>query len=281
MKMRQRLRRHMDESSTHTSLTYTDKTHTDRAQKTEIASPIANLLIGRGKQINLLRLQQTVGNAAVQRMLAGKVPHIQREDGEQLGRKTLKAPLFAGDAKLEEILNDRDRLRVGDRGAPVTKVQQGLLNDNMSLPQFGADGVYGNETSNAVKQFKAKHNLGFVQFGDVGPGTMGKLDELNTPKKVEPPKKENPPKDDTALEDMLDNIWLQHQVLLDTQRDALTRLEADLAIQETPTDLGLEIMKFIVKTAAGALFGGVGGRLTDAIKDGLKKENMSQETRNS
>jgi hypothetical protein len=31
-------------------------------------------------------------------------------------------------------------------------------------------------------------------------------------------------------------------------------------------------MKFIVKTAAGALFGGVGGLLSDAIKDGLKDE---------
>ncbi len=222
----------------------------------------------------LSRLQRTVGNAALQRLLAEQAPQVQRAG--ETGAKTLQAPLFAGDPKLEAILNDRDRMKSGDRGDSVRKVQQGLLNDNMPLPQFGADGAYGNETSSAVRQFKTKHSLGFTQFGDVGPGTMGKLDELNAPKKEEPPPVPPTPKDDTALEDMLDVVWLQHQTLLDTQRDALSRLEADLAVQETPTDIGLEIMKFIVKTAAGALFGGVGGLLSNAIKDAMKDE-MSPE----
>ena len=219
----------------------------------------------------MVQLQRTIGNAALQRLLT-QAPQVQREGVG--GAKTLQSPLFAGDAKLEAVLNDRDRLKPPDRGEPVRKVQQGLLNDNMPLPQFGADGAYGNETSNAVRQFKTKHSLGFTQFGDVGPGTMGKLDELNTPKKIEPPPT---PKDDTGLEDMLDNVWLQHQLLLDTQRDALSRLEADLAAQETPTDIGLEIMKFIVKTAAGALFGAGGGFIGDAIKKAMKSEMSTED----
>lgn len=219
----------------------------------------------------MVQLQRQIGNAALQRLLA-EAPQIQREG--EAGAKTLQAPLFAGDAKLEAVLNDRDRLKPPDRGEPVRKVQQGLLNDGMPMPQFGADGAYGNETSSAVRQFKTKHNLGSTQFGDVGPGTMGKLDELNTPKKIEPPPT---PKDDTGLEDMLDNVWLQHQLLLDSQRDALSRLEADLAVQETPTDIGLEIMKFIVKTAAGALFGAGGGFIGDAIKDAMKTEMSTED----
>ena len=272
MKTRRRFTRSAEESTAPSPATHSVHVHRSAVTDHEFA-PAAAPLTTHSRHTNVEHMQRMVGNAAVQRMLAAPTPRVQRA-GEQTGRRTLQSPLFAGEPKLEAVLNDEDRLKSGDRGDPVRKVQQGLLNDNMSLPQFGADGIYGGETSSAVKQFKSKHNLGFVQFGDVGPGTMGKLDELNTPKKVEPPE---PPKDDLALEDMLDNVWLQHQVLLDTQRDALTRLEADLAIQETPTDLALEIMKLIVKTAAGALFGGVGGVLSDAIKDGLKKENMSED----
>jgi peptidoglycan hydrolase-like protein with peptidoglycan-binding domain len=277
MKSRHRLKHYAEESSTSSPATHTDRTHAESRVESEFA-PAAAPLVGHGSQMNVQQMQRVVGNAAVQRMLSRTPPRIQRA-GEQTGRKTLQAPLFAGEAKLEAVLNDEDRLKSGDRGEPVRKVQQGLLNDNMPLPQFGADGAYGGETSTAVKQFKSKHNLGFVQFGDVGPGTMGKLDELNTPNKPEPPVPPTPetPKDDQGLEDMLDNVWLQHQVLVDTQRDALARLDADLASQETPTDLGVEILKFIVKTAAGALFGGAGGFLSDAIKEGFKKENTSED----
>jgi len=232
--------------------------HNDDQQQAPAAPPFA-------------QLQRTIGNSALQRLLA-QTPQLQREG--EAGAKTLQSPLFAGDAKLEAVLNDRARLNAPEKSDSVRKVQQGLMNDGMSLPQFGADGAYGNETSTAVRQFKSKHNLGFTQFGDVGPGTMGKLDELNTPKKIEPPPT---PKDDTGLEDMLNNVWLQHQLLLDTQRDALSRLEADLAVQETPTDIGLEIMKFIVKTAAGALFGAGGGFIGDAIKSAMKSEMSTED----
>jgi hypothetical protein len=42
----------------------------------------------------------------------------------------------------------------------------------------GVDGIYGPKTAAAVKKFKADEKLGFTQFGDVGPGTMHRLDVL-------------------------------------------------------------------------------------------------------
>ena len=42
----------------------------------------------------------------------------------------------------------------------------------------GVDGVFGSLTSAAVRKFKADENLGSTAFGDVGPRTMGRLDEL-------------------------------------------------------------------------------------------------------
>jgi len=42
----------------------------------------------------------------------------------------------------------------------------------------GVDGDYGPKTAAAVRKFKADEKLGFTQFGDVGPGTIHRLDEL-------------------------------------------------------------------------------------------------------
>ena len=219
-------------------------------------------------------LQRSVGNAVVAREVAA--------------RRTFQADVFKGDVTLEKVLNDQGRLKPGDSGGSVQKVQEALLRDDVPLPKFGADAQYGSETSTAVKSFKTKHQLGSTQFGDVGPGTMGKLDELNVgsnpappgPTPVPPgptpvPPGPTPEPNDPALEDMLDSIWLQHQSLLDSQRDGLTRLEADLATQEVPAELAIDILKAMVKAGAGALFGGVGTFLTDAIVKALAGANMS------
>src|SRR6476469_2257016 len=66
----------------------------------------------------------------------------------------------------------------GDRGSSVEKVQQALLDLGYNLGPSGADGIYGQKTWDAVKQFKANEGLGFEHMGDVGPGTMHRLDEL-------------------------------------------------------------------------------------------------------
>jgi peptidoglycan hydrolase-like protein with peptidoglycan-binding domain len=158
----------------------------------------------------VLRLQRIVGNQATRQLLevqrcGGEVhagcpcaegssakdedagaPQIQRapeaptagaERGAG-GRPPLASPRFAGDALLEACHQDKARLGVGARGESVRKVQQALIDLGSGLGAAGADGVYGQATAAAVRQFKAKEKLGFEQFGDVGPGTMQRLDEL-------------------------------------------------------------------------------------------------------
>jgi peptidoglycan hydrolase-like protein with peptidoglycan-binding domain len=236
-------------------------------------------------------MQRIHGNAAVCRMLAASRDTVQRDEADPIGnpaggasgRKTFTCAAFAGDAKLEDCLNDRDRLKVGDAGESVRKVQQGLLDDGIALPQFGADSKYGSETATAVKQFKRKHNLGATNFGDAGPGTMGELDRLCGGIKPQPKPSPNPapvptPANDSQLEDTLDDIWLQHQLVLRNQDAALLRLETDLLTNpDKQTDLGVESLKFIVKTALGALVGGAGSFLSDQIQTGLKQANMSDD----
>lgn len=116
---------------------------------------------------------------------------IQRADTASLAeRPPLTSPRFAGDAVLEACHQDRARLGQGAHGEPVTKVQQALIDLGFDLGPSGADAAYGPMTAAAVRSFKTREALGSEQFGDVGPGTMSRLDQLfpgAAPRPVQPP----------------------------------------------------------------------------------------------
>lgn len=112
-----------------------------------------------------------------------------RDAGLDAEGQGLTSPRFAGDSLLEACFADRARMTQGHRGPSVEKVQQALLDLGYALGPGGADGIYGQKTWDAVKQFKANEGLGFENMGDVGPGTMHRLDELFGPKTEESPTK--------------------------------------------------------------------------------------------
>ena len=64
-------------------------------------------------------------------------------------------------------------LRNGDKGDAVKFVQQRLLELGYSLPKYGADGDFGNETLKAVKQFQT--DWGLKADGVVGKDTYERL----------------------------------------------------------------------------------------------------------
>lgn len=72
-------------------------------------------------------------------------------------------------------------LRKGDKGDYVSILQNKLLVRGYKLPRFGADGDFGNETLEAVKQFQRDHGL--TADGVVGAKTWGAL-ESNTEKVI-------------------------------------------------------------------------------------------------
>jgi peptidoglycan hydrolase-like protein with peptidoglycan-binding domain len=115
---------------------------------------------------------------------------LQRQPAGVEAAASLRSPRFKDSVKLEACFEDEDRLREGDPDTDaVTRVQQALLDlpvpgssgESYDLGPMGADGNYGPRTAAAVRKFKKDERLGFEQFGDVGPGTMHRLDQLFGP----------------------------------------------------------------------------------------------------
>ena len=75
-----------------------------------------------------------------------------------------------------------DTISKGDKGPAVVLVQEGLTGWKAdSLPRYGTDGDFGNETETAVKAFQAEMDLS--QSGVVDGLTMGLLAMFMTGKK--------------------------------------------------------------------------------------------------
>ncbi|MFB5662518.1 peptidoglycan-binding protein [Alteribacillus sp. HJP-4] len=54
---------------------------------------------------------------------------------------------------LRKAVVDRDTLQQGDQGELVRQLQEDLLKVGEKLPNFGADGIFGEETTAAVRSF--------------------------------------------------------------------------------------------------------------------------------
>lgn len=69
---------------------------------------------------------------------------------------------------------DKPILRKGDKGPYVTLLQTALINRGYSMPKYGADGSFGNETLSAVEAFQRDNGL--PVDGVVGKATWDALD---------------------------------------------------------------------------------------------------------
>ncbi len=113
-------------------------------------------------RISLMRqMQQTQGNRAVQRWLAGQAgppaashaaPVIQRTPSATSDR-------FADDKELEAIFAGTKTLQQGNQGLTVTKLQQALVDAGYSLPKAGVSGKFDAETEAVLKQFQTAAHL--------------------------------------------------------------------------------------------------------------------------
>lgn len=67
--------------------------------------------------------------------------------------------MFASDPTLLRVLRGKRKLRKGSRGKSVAKVQEGLVNTGLMLPEHGIDGIFGSETEQTVKDFQRLRSI--------------------------------------------------------------------------------------------------------------------------
>lgn len=82
----------------------------------------------------------------------------------------------APEAAPESSSGTRATIRKGSEGADVKAMQEALLKLGYTLPKYGADGDFGNETLTAVKAFQAANNL--TVDGICGAATWNRIDAL-------------------------------------------------------------------------------------------------------
>jgi len=66
-------------------------------------------------------------------------------------------------------------LMKGSKGEAVRQLQENLIALGFQLPKYGADGIFGDETEKAVKDFQ--YTWGLTVDGIAGPETMAAMDQ--------------------------------------------------------------------------------------------------------
>ncbi|HYG80274.1 MAG TPA: DUF4157 domain-containing protein [Pyrinomonadaceae bacterium] len=126
------------------------------------------------------------------RILAHELVHVLQQTPAETGpvvqrltegqrREDLRSPKYAGDARLQAAFDNNPAMHFGETNEGVRLVQEGLVADGFPMtgstrPTGEMDGVFGQETLTAVKQFQGKHGLSVD--GVVGRETLSELDRL-------------------------------------------------------------------------------------------------------
>lgn len=97
--------------------------------------------------------------------LAAQIPRLPND--QVLIQQTPPPPIPPTLVPLNELVQDKVYLRFGDRGEAVEQVQERLNHWGFELEP---DGIYGNDTIDAVKKFQRSHGL--EQNGQVGYATL-------------------------------------------------------------------------------------------------------------
>ena len=142
-----------------------------------------------GRALLAHELTHVVQQGASQHLgtVAAVAPMIQRapvgeDEGLCAGTAFPPAPVWFTDLLLVRIRIEEALMAFGSVGEPVALVQQALVawgcDEGLGhlLPQFGVDGIFGNETRAAVKTFQTQQSID--DDGIVGPITMGELDRF-------------------------------------------------------------------------------------------------------
>ncbi|MGH2397101.1 MAG: eCIS core domain-containing protein [bacterium] len=181
------------------------RVHTSSAA-TETASAVNARAYTVGRNIVFAEGEFQPETSSGRRLLAHEITHtIQQGHGSPMAGKQvqrtlndnhdLQAPRFSGNLTLEAAFDDERLIskKNNSTGPHVSLLQQSLIDMGYTLPGFGVDGIFGNETEAAVIRFQRDAGAVLID-GIVGPETMGLFDRHDTtlPGGVGPPQTTGP-----------------------------------------------------------------------------------------
>jgi len=167
--------------------------HTD-GRAAESAAAIQARAYTSGKDVVFGKGEYQPSQESGQRLLAHELAHVGQQRGtgairgtiqKSNGHTNLQSSLFSGNSILESVSRGDRFIKQGARGDHVQRIQSGLLRIGLVLPRFGADGVFGQETINAVRYFQQAQGL--ASDAIVGPQTIIHLDSMLTNHTTIPP----------------------------------------------------------------------------------------------
>lgn len=197
----------------------------------------------------VLALQQTAGNAAVQRALTQRAALAPGTDNPLVGLKR------------------QDGLDFGTfERRPQVKLLQSKLNDKVA-GGLSVDGMWGGRTSKSLESFQLGQSTVPAEFVDQQTGDA-LLDRNGGGGGggVEPP---TPP--DPAVDGTLDQIMLEYSRLHVAQSKAVTQVERDLrdGVEKKSDPILIQALKFGAEKILDGLLGGGATSFRTAIKAGI------------
>jgi peptidoglycan hydrolase-like protein with peptidoglycan-binding domain len=108
---------------------------------------------------------------------------VATEGEASLDPESLKSPHWADDARLQAAVRNSPSLKSGERGDPVRKLQAALVSQGFPMPGSTRgdgvmDGIWGKETTTAVRAFQIRELIKPPGGWEAGRKTLGRMDVL-------------------------------------------------------------------------------------------------------
>ena len=158
------------------------RVHTNN-QAQDMSEGIQAKAFTHGSDIYFNKGQYNPQSTEGKRLLGHELTHVvQQNKNRNLIQRTigdghdLVSPRFKGNIRLEAAYDGERSITRGSRGEHINRIQQALIDSGFSLVNHGVDGIFGNETLQALKSFQEVNGLS--KDGIIGKNTMTQFDKI-------------------------------------------------------------------------------------------------------
>ena len=219
------------------------------------------------------------GGPAFPKCPVSKHAPVQRKSD---GERNLESPRFTGDPLLEKILDGADEMsrQKNNSGPSVRKVQQALMDAGYSLPKFGADGKFGEETEGTLTIFQLTAGLdsGLNQGKGLADGvvrsqTILRLDQI-FPSGAKPAGTPPPEKEDFLIKDKFQPSLIHFRRFFfdydSNELDFDEKIKAELIVALLSPEEPLDLIGFASEEGSPSYNRGLAQRRIEIVDQALK-----------